>query len=124
MAQIRVGNQTIDQVYIANAADISGGGGSGTQPAAAFASGTLSGTSLVRPLAGAPLPCTITLVSSAGTREIALSTDGGNTYFVPTRQDGNPAYDANTPTMINIVITGSATNVRFTGIAGNAWSIL
>lgn len=97
---------------------------SATQPSAPSASGTLAGTSIAQPMAGAPLPFTATLVSSAGTREIALSTDGGINYFVPTRQDGSPAYDANTTTLINIVVTGKVTHVRFTGIAGNTWSIL
>lgn len=98
--------------------------GSATQPSAPVASGTMAGTSYVQPMAGLPLPFTATLVSSAGTREIALSTDGGTTYFVPQRQDGSAAYDANTATMINIVVTGKVTHVRFGGIAGNTWSIL
>lgn len=82
-----------------------------------FASGTLtSGTPLVVPMAGAPLPSMLTLKSAATTRQIALSTDGGITYF-------DVALDLTLLDGISVLVEADVTHARFTGVLGDTWSI-
>lgn len=78
--------------------------------------GVLAGSTLVITLGGHPLPCTVTLASTSGTRSINLSTDNGVNYFLPT-------YDANVTNMINVAVRAPITNVQLTGNAGDIWSI-
>lgn len=83
---------------------------------AAFAAAPItSGTPVVVALGGIPLPFTVTLTSAAGGRLIELSTDGTN-YFTPT-------YDATTAAMINVAVRAPVTHARFTGQAGDRYSV-
>jgi hypothetical protein len=78
--------------------------------------GVLSATSLVLTMNGHPLPCTVTLASTSGTRAIQLSTDNGVNYFLPT-------YDATVTNMINVSVRSPITNVQLTGSIGDIWSV-
>ena len=62
---------------------------------------------------------TITFKSSDVTRKIELSTDGGSEFFEP-NYDGQGV----TATQIVLTITATASDVRFTGVAGDEWVIL
>lgn len=79
--------------------------------------GALVGTTFTQTFSNHRLPMTLTLGSSSGTRSIQLSTDNGVTYFTPAQ------YDAITTGMINVVVKGPITNVLFTGLNGDLWSI-
>lgn len=81
-----------------------------------FDSGTLTGTTWVEGMAGANLPSTVTLKSSAGGRKIEISTDGGTEYFTPN-------YDYSSATMLVVSITAPVSHVRFTGAANDTWSV-
>lgn len=81
-----------------------------------FADGTLAGTTLVKEMAGAAMPCSLTLKSAAGGRKIEISTDGGSEYFTP-------VYDTNTATMLVVVVRAPISHVRFTGAVSDFWRI-
>lgn len=83
---------------------------------APFGLGVLSATQQVVSMNRAPVPCTVTLASTAGGRLIELSSDGGNNYFTP-------VYDANTTPMINVSVGSPISHVRYTGSIGDNWSI-
>lgn len=79
--------------------------------------GTLTGTSLVISMDGAPIPASITMkFASLSTQKIELSTDGGTEYF-------EPPYAASTATMKVVTIGAPVSHVKFTGVGGNTWSI-
>lgn len=61
-------------------------------------------------------PATVSLVSAAPGRLIELSTDGGITYFTPT-------YDNTSVTSISVGVFAPVSHMRFTGVAGDVWSI-
>jgi hypothetical protein len=63
------------------------------------------------------LPMTATLKSSNVARLVEFSTDGGIEYFTPT-------YDKTSSTMITVVSNSRLTHLRFTGAAGDTWSVL
>lgn len=89
----------------------------GTMSVREFASGILpSGTPVVTPLAGGPLPATLTLKSAAGGRAIEISTDGGVEYFVP-------VIDTTSATMLIVAILAPITHARFTGTTNDSWSV-
>lgn len=67
-------------------------------------------------LAGAPLPMSITLKSSSGSRLIELSTDGGTEYFTP-------SVTTSSATMQIVVVTAPVSGVRFTGAENDVWSV-
>jgi hypothetical protein len=75
-----------------------------------------SGTPVVIPMNGAPLPCTITLKSSAAGRLIELSTDGGTEYFTL-------APDNASATLLAGAIKAPVSHVRVTGAADDTWRI-
>lgn len=146
MAQIKVNGEVLDKVYIANAGDISGGGGTPsdaltdeqlrseplavtvvggggtggapTMPTNAFESGTLAATQFVQAMAGAPLPATAIITSANVSRAIEISSSG----------TGGPwrlgDYDVNDSVGLVLVIDAAVTHVRFTGAIGDAWSVL
>lgn len=62
------------------------------------------------------IPATITLTSSAGGREIALSNDGVN-FFVP-------VYDATTANMITVSVRSPVRVFRLTGTVNDPWNVL
>lgn len=81
--------------------------------------GTLSGTSKVVAMGSMSngIPRTLTLKFAAlTTQKIELSTDGGTEYF-------EPSYAASSATMKVVTIGAPVTHVKFTGVAGNTWSI-
>lgn len=82
-----------------------------------FVKDVLSGTQVILPMNNAPLPCTVTLKSSAAGRKIELSTDGGVEYFTPTVDVGSSA------TMQIVTVTAPISHVKFTGIAGDAYRV-
>ena len=81
-----------------------------------FMSGTLTGTSLVIPMDGAPLPATITLKSAEAGCKIELSTDDGVEYF-------QPIYDAGSATMLVVSISAPVSHVKFTAAIADTWSV-
>lgn len=116
--QVIIGGQLYDCVITADPVTGLPVSPSGSIPAAASFSGTLTSTTpFVRALSGLSLPSTLTLDSTAAGRLIELSTDGGVNYFTP-------SYDANTLAMINVSLLSKATHARFTGQAADTWSIL
>lgn len=75
-----------------------------------------SATPVVVAMAGAPLPCTVTLKSAAVGRLIEASTDGGTEYFtVP--------LDMSSATQIAAALLAPVTHVRVTGTTNDTWSI-
>jgi hypothetical protein len=82
----------------------------------AFASGTLGGASLVIPMAGAPIPCTITLSSTDATRKIEWSADGGTIYF-------EAVYNYNITDQLVFILANPITHIKFTGLSANAYRI-
>lgn len=116
--QVIIGGQLYDCVITADPITGLPIAPSGSVPATPRFLGTLAnGTPVVQALAGASLPATLTLDSTAVGRLIELSTDGGVNYFTPT-------YDATTTPMINVSLLSKATHARFTGQASDNWSIL
>lgn len=73
-------------------------------------------TPFVLSMAGAPLPCTLTLKSTSGGRLIEVSTDGGVDYITPT-------LDITSTPFIVLVINAPVTHVRFTGSTADTWSV-
>jgi len=65
---------------------------------------------------GAPMPMTLTLVSTDAGREIAISTDGGVNFFVP-------AYDASPAAFLSVAVKAPISHARFTGALNDPWSI-
>lgn len=124
MSQVRISGRDIDQVMLVDTAgnptNPGGGasGGGGTQPAAAFESGTMAATTEVRPLAGAPFPTTINLLSAASTRAIKFSTTGASG---PWR---TAPYDVDDTSGLVLVLNGHATHVQYTGAVGDTRSIV
>ena len=94
-----------------------GGGGSSTMPASTFAAGTLAGTQVVQSMAGAPIPATVELVSSAGTRAIEYSVNGSSGPWRAV------TYDVDDASGLVLYVNMSITHVRLTGVVGNTWSI-
>jgi hypothetical protein len=80
--------------------------------------GTLTGTTATVTLPVLYYPATLVLNSANGSRAIQLSFDSGSTF-----------YTAVTPTLsetgqIVYALTYPATTVKFTGVAGDTYSIL
>ena len=88
------------------------------QPKLSEQYGTLPTTSQVINLESATVPMTITLkYASYSTQKIELSTDAaGAEYFEPT-------YAVSTATMKVVTVGAPVSRVKFTGVAGNTWSI-
>jgi hypothetical protein len=63
-------------------------------------------------MAGLTLPLTVTLKSSAATRKIEFSTDGGIEYF-------SPSIDVSSATMLVTHTLIPLTNIKVTGIAND-----
>lgn len=87
-----------------------------TMRSAAFASGTLGSTSLVVAMAGAPLPCTVILDSSDGTRKIQWSADGDVEYF-------DFIYDRTNANELVVFLDYPVTHIKFTGNAADTYRI-
>lgn len=81
-----------------------------------FIDGKLKTVLDVIPMAGAPLPATVTLTSTDAGRKIEVSTDGTN-FFQPT-------YDATVTAFINVVLRGSVRSIRLSGAVNDPWSVL
>jgi len=80
--------------------------------------GTLTdGVAVAQPIANVEPPTTVTLKSAAAGRRIEVSTDGGTEY-------ATPSYDTNTAATLAVALMAPATHVRFTGQAGDVWSVL
>lgn len=75
-----------------------------------------STTPVIVQMDGAPLPCTVTLVSADASRAIELSVDGGTEYF-------SPAVDYASATQQAVALTAPVSHVRITGAAGDSWRI-
>lgn len=83
----------------------------------AFQSAALTNsTPLAVNIANSNWPATVSLVSSAPGRLLELSVNGGATYFTP-------AYDETSAASISVGIFAPVSHVRFTGIAGDVWSV-
>lgn len=67
-------------------------------------------------IANSTLPATISLVSAASSRLIEISTDGGVNYF-------QPPIDSTAAGGISVAIFAPVSHARFTGVAGDVWSI-
>jgi hypothetical protein len=74
------------------------------------------GTTQVIQMNSAPLPCTVTLKSSAAGRLIEISTDGGVEYFTL-------APDQVSATQLAGAILAPVSHVRITGALADVWSI-
>ncbi|MDB5777595.1 MAG: hypothetical protein JWP38_3728 [Herbaspirillum sp.] len=84
-----------------------------------FDSGTIDASTVaIVPAAihGCQMPLTATLKSAAGGRAIQLSTDGGVEYFTPT-------VDTTSATMLIVIIGAPVSHIKFTGAAGDTWSV-
>jgi len=83
-----------------------------------FKSGTITatGTPQAIDMTHANMPCTITLNTTYASKLIELSTDGGILYFTP-------AYNTSHASQLIVAISSPVSHVRFTGTAGDAWSI-
>lgn len=81
-----------------------------------FQDSTLAATQVVVGMNQAPLPCTVTLSSTAGGRLIEVSTDDGVNWFAP-------PLDVTQTNFINVAIKAPVSNVRITGNIGDRWSI-
>jgi len=64
----------------------------------------------------APVPCTLWLDSTNGSRSIQISVDEGVNFFTPT-------YDTNTTAQLVVAITAPISHVKFTGTTGEAYGI-
>ena len=62
-------------------------------------------------------PRTILLRSGASNRAIKLSVDGGIEFF-------QPNYDANSQTLLALVVNGPATTAQITGATGDTWDVI
>ena len=87
------------------------------QMGSGWKSGTLtsSATTTIQ-MAGAPLPCTVTLKSAAASRKIQHSTDGGAELITPD-------VDVTSPTMLVTRFDLTVAIVVLTGAAGDTWDI-
>ena len=82
-----------------------------------YASGTLANsTPLPIPITVNALPLTITLNTTYASKLIEISTDGGVNYFTP-------VYDTSSANQIITHIDAPISHVRFTGTAGDLWSV-
>lgn len=81
-----------------------------------FQDAVLTATSIIVGMNQAPLPCTVTLSSTAGGRLIEVSTDDGTNWFSPT-------LDVTQANFINVAIKAPVSTVRITGNIGDRWSI-
>lgn len=83
-----------------------------------FKSGTITatGTPQVIDMIHANMPCTITLNTTYASKLIELSTDGGILYFTP-------VYDTSNVSQLITHIDAPISHVRFTGTAGDLWSV-
>ena len=82
-----------------------------------FMSGTLAGTTLTVPMTRMPIPATVSLTfATLSTQKIEVSTDGGTTYF-------EPAYAYTAATTKVITLGAPVSHIKFTGVAGNTWSV-
>ena len=82
-------------------------------------SGTLdaTGQAIVPAIQGSGFrPFSVSLNSASGTREIALSTNGGVTYDVPD-------YDKNNATELMVGVLTPVTHIRIKGATGDAWKV-
>lgn len=79
---------------------------------------TTAAPSVVVKLAGAPLPCTLTLVSANSNRSIQLSPYGNASinFF-------QPGYDQSNANQVVVVLTASMDYVKFIGQSGDTWRI-
>jgi hypothetical protein len=64
----------------------------------------------------APLPMTLTLVSSDASRKIEIRTHPSASWFQPT-------YDQSATDFIAVSILSAISDCRFTGVANDKWSI-
>jgi len=62
-------------------------------------------------------PRTILVRSGASNRAIKLSVDGGIEFF-------QPNYDANSSTLLALVVNGPATTAQITGATGDTWDVI
>lgn len=91
--------------------------GGGTMASSAFASGTLPDATPVEvAMAGAPLPCTVILDSSDGTRKIQWSADGGVEYF-------DAVYDYTNANELVFIVDAPVTHIKFTGLTADTYRI-
>jgi len=79
--------------------------------------GTLTDTTEVVNMESASIPATITLgFASLTTQKIEISTDSGTSFK-------EVSYAINDATQKVLTIGAPVSNVRFTGVAGDTWSI-
>ncbi len=88
----------------------------GIMGAAAFSSGTLGGTTRIVSMLGAPLPSTVILDSSDGTRKIQWSADGGTEYF-------DAIYDYTNANELVFIVDAPITHIKFTGLSADTYRI-
>lgn len=81
-----------------------------------YQEGVLDGTGTVTINVGGKIaPMTATLKSAAGGRKIEFAAIAGEFW--------QPIYDANTASMLAIVAASGLLSIKFTGAAGDPWSI-